>query len=146
MSDLLRPKNKKDIIVEFQLGAYYLVGEKGSYAVFRLLDLDGDLYHIQLIVSGLTAEPTPSELLSMGPIMHHVPIGIVNLLDEEVYLIAHTPLTTDDFYGYSVYLEAMGVKKIAIQKHLEQLIDLSKRSPQKMRLYQDGDVVSADYL
>lgn len=146
MFGLPRLNKRKGTIVEFQFGAYYSIKEKGIYSIFRLLDLPGDSYHIQLILSGLTAEPDSDRFLNKKPEIYHVPFNIANLLGKEVKLLAHKPLTKDDFYGYSVYLEEMGAEETAIQEHFEQLIDLSTKPPQKMRLYQDGNVVSADHL
>ena len=146
MFELLRFKKSKNIVVEFQLGAYYSIKTKDDFDIIRLLDLPGDSYHYQLIATNVPEDQSVESIKNMNPIILHIPMDIANLLGKDIKRLGNDPLTIKDFNGYVVYLEEMGVEDDAIDEHLKQLIRFSKEAPQKMRLYQDKDGVFAEHL
>lgn len=146
MFGLSRFKKIKDVTVEFQFGAYYSIKSKDGYDIIRLLDFPGSTYHYQLIALGMSGEQTLENVKLIKPEILHIPMETANLLGKEVKRLGVEPLTIKDLYGYSVYLEEMGAEEDAIKEHFEQLIRFSNEPPQKVRLYQDGDGISSEYL
>ena len=128
-------------------GGYYAVREPVGYTVFRLLDINTSILHVQSFDNIFETPPSLEQITLLRPQIAHMPLTPVNLMSWEgssdITLIGSRPLTPDDLEGYKEYLAAMGATPEAIAEVVAQLVASSLRPPMNARLTAaaNGDVV-----
>jgi hypothetical protein len=116
--------------------------ETGKVSLFRLLDFNVDAVHVAMYGQKFDALPDAADVKALSPMIRHAPIDARTLLrDDELHLIAESPLSAGDLEGYATYLEAMGVSEDDRGEVVQQVIALSHKRGMRVRLRADGDTL-----
>ena len=132
------------IDIDILWGGYYTYREKkdGPFSVFRLLDFNKDALHYALYSEEFKERPSIKNIVKLKPMIGHIPqeLGVLtNWLDLE--LTGNSPLTDEDLFGYSVYLNELGADKAFVEDRFANLKGFNKEEPLKFRLVQVGNNV-----
>jgi hypothetical protein len=116
--------------------------ETGKVSLFRLLDFNVDAVHVAMYQQRFDAVPGAAEVRALSPMILHAPIDARTLLrDDELQLIAESPLSAEDLMGYVAYLEDMGMPEHDRGALVQQVIALSRKRGIRVRLRADGDTL-----
>jgi len=121
-------------------GGYYAYKtDDGSYALWRLLDLNQHVVHCARYKTKFKHVPTLAEAKSAEIFAMHVPLAPIEMLDKDQVYVGHAELTVDDLEGYEVYLQAHDYSKQQTTQIIQAVIGYSTENPSRVHLYENPE-------
>jgi len=135
---------QKEAVVDVQWGGYYATRGESGYTVFRLLDFNQDIMHIQMFEKTFDKVPEFDQVKDLQPSIWHVPMDAGAILVwDEVTLIGHKELDAESLKGYEEYGRQMGDDEPFIKELAEKVIGFSHEDVLRLRLVQAENGVTA---